>query len=175
MSHKATYWLSQLDPSRIKAGEFRVLFHLCDFHNDSKTPNTACFPTQKTLRERAGLSNAGLNSILNRLEEGGLIRRIKTTVDGSAHRRTFYVLGCDFEAETAPDDELTPESGVGEGEKLTPFSEVANSTFEGSKLHPKGEYPVRNCKGTPPKPPKGGRRREVQFGISDELRKRLMQ
>ena len=27
----------------------------------------------------------------------------------------------------------------------------------------------------PPKPPKGGRRKGVQFGISDELRKRLMQ
>lgn len=150
MSHRANYWLAQLAPERVKPGAFRVLFHLCDHHNDERDPRRACFPSQETLRERTGMANGTLNAALAQLEADGLIRRIRSTIPGQATRRTYYVLECDFDRM----DEQTPKSGVspnsGEPESApeqTPVSEQANSGFEGGKLRPTGEEPVRNRKG----------------------------
>lgn len=108
MSHKANYWLASLGPEQVKAGAFRVLFHLCDHHNDERDPASACFPSQETLREKTGLSNGALNDALNTMEEAGLIMRRRSTVPGTATQRTYYILGCDFGA--LP--EQTPKNGV---------------------------------------------------------------
>lgn len=108
MSHKANAWLAGLDPAQVKAGAFRVLFHLCDHHNDSRDPTRACFPTQEALRERTGLSNGALNAALSAMEEAGLILRRRGTAPGSRMQRTYYILGCDFDL--LP--EQTPENGV---------------------------------------------------------------
>lgn len=149
MSHRANYWLAQIDPSRVKSGAFRVLFHLCDHHNGETDPKTACFPSQETLKKRTGMSNGALNDALAQLESDGLICRIRSTIPGTSTRRTYYVLECDF----ANLPELTPVSGVssnsGEPEtakKLTPVFGGANSGFQGSKLRPTGEEPVSNRK-----------------------------
>lgn len=93
MSHKANYWLASLDPARVKAGAFRVLFHLCDHHNAEIDPTIACFPSQETLRVKTGLSNGALNNALNEMEEAGLLLRRRSTVPGSSERRTYYILG----------------------------------------------------------------------------------
>lgn len=140
MSHKANYWLAKLDPSLIKAGAFRVLFHLCDHHNDSRDPGLACFPSQETLKEKTGMSNGALNNALNDMEAAGLIRRRRSTAPGSRERRTYYILGCDFQAL----DEQTPENGdcVNSPEQ-TPVFEVTNSSLGRNKLQPTGEEPVR--------------------------------
>lgn len=159
MSHKATYWLATVDPKRITAGAFRVLFHLCDHHNGEREPERACFPSQETLLDRTGMSNAGLNKCLNALSEAGLLGRNRSTIPGTAIRRTYYILGCDMDADT----KLTPQSGdspnstaVEAAPELTPLLTQANSTFEGGKLHSSGEEPVRNrertsvCSENPP-------------------------
>lgn len=145
MSHKANYWLAQLDPSKVKAGAFRVLFHLCDHHNDGRDPKLACFPSQETLKEKTGMSNGALNNALNDMEAAGLIRRRRSTVPGSRERRTYYVLGCDFQAH----DEQTPENGdcINPPEQ-TPVSERTNSSLGPNKLQPTGEEPVRTEKVT---------------------------
>lgn len=164
MSHKATYWLASLDPSLIKAGEFRVLFHLCDHHNDERDPERACFPSQETLMSRTALSNGGLNKCLNRLEEGGLLIRKRSTKPGSSERRTYYILGCDLASHTMQN----PLSGDSQSKKQTPLYGGANSTFCRSKLHPSGEEPVRNRKErTPLTPLEGG------MGVSDSVREIL--
>ncbi len=154
MSHKANYWLAQLDPTLVKAGAFRVLFHLCDHHNDERDPTRACFPSQETLRARTGMANGTLNSALAQMEEAGLLRRVRSTIPGTRTRRTYYVLGCDFAAV----EEQTPKSGVssansGEpelegqnGMEQTPVFDVTNSGFEANKLRCTGEEPVRNKK-----------------------------
>jgi len=108
MSHRANYWLAQIEPSKVKPGAFRVLFHLCDHHNDERDPTLACFPSQQTLREKTGMANGTLNDALARMETDGLLRRIRSTKPGSSERRTYYVLGCDFDRV----DQQTPDSGV---------------------------------------------------------------
>lgn len=149
MSHRANFWLSTLAPEKLSASGFRILFFLCDHHNDEREPALACFPSQETLRTKTGLSNGALNNNLNQLEADGLIRRKKTTIPGTSERRTYYILGCDF----AATQELTPEIGVSPNStKLelasgqTPVSTGANSSFDGGKLQQGGEEPVRTGK-----------------------------
>lgn len=116
MSHKASYWLATLPPDGITNGAFRVLFHLCDAHNDKRDPATACFPSQERLREVTGLSNSGLNKVLNDLERARLLRRRRTRAPDGKQGPTYYILGCD-ETWTQP----TPLSGVGaKGEQKQP-------------------------------------------------------
>lgn len=162
MSHKATYWLAKLDPSLVKAGEFRVLFHLCDIHNGDRDPERACYPSQETLIERTAMSNGGLNKCLNSLEAGGFLTRKRSTVPGTSTRRTYYMLGCDMEENTTqtPQSGDSPNSTPAEvATKQTPLFKGANSTFEGGKLHPSGEEPVREpvigTREEPPVSPKG--------------------
>lgn len=138
MSHKATYWLATIEPKRITAGSFRVLFHLCDHHNGERDPKLACFPSQETLIQKTGLSNGGLNKCISGLEDAGILARKRSTIPGTSKPRTYYILGCDAQAL----QELTPQSGDSIG-KLTPLLEGANSTFEGGCLHPSGEEPVK--------------------------------
>lgn len=136
MSHRASSWLAEIPAAALSGSQFRVLFHLCDAHNSKRDPETACFPSQERLREATGLSNGGLNNALNALERAGFIQRRRRTAPGSAIQRTYYILGCDFGAL----QEQTPETGAG----ANSTSGEANSTFEGSKLHPSGDEPVRN-------------------------------
>lgn len=162
MSHKATYWLATIPPTTITAGSFRVLFHLCDHHNDERDPEKACFPSQETLRRKTGLSNGGLNKCLEGLEACGLIERRRSSIPGTNKRRTYYVLGCDMAGQT-------PLSGDG---GQTPLSGVTNSTPVMDKLHSSGEEPVRNLKRkNPPYPPKGGHRRK--FGVPENVKRML--
>ena len=145
MSHRANYWLAQVPPERVKAGAFRVLFHMCNFHNDERDPRRACFPSQETLRERTGMANGTLNAALAQLESDGLIRRLRSTVPGESTRRTYYVLECDFGRldEQTPESGVSPNSGAPEAApEQTPDLERANSSFEASKLRPAGEEPV---------------------------------
>ena len=123
MSHKATYWLATVPPSMITAGSFRVLFHLCDHHNDEKDADKACYPSQETLMKKTGLSNGGLNKCLNDLENTGLISRKKGTIPESKKRRTYYILGCDI-----PPEEQTPESGVTSNSTQVETDTPSNST-----------------------------------------------
>jgi DNA-binding transcriptional MocR family regulator len=138
MSHKASSWLAEIPAAALSGSEFRVLFHLCDAHNSKRDAETACFPSQERLREATGLSNGGLNNALNSLEAAGFILRIRRTVPGAATQRTYYILGFDLPAP----QEQTPKNGVG----ANSTSDEANSTFQGSKLHLSGEYPVSNRK-----------------------------
>lgn len=133
MSHKANYRLAELDPERVKEGAFRVLFHLCAHHNSDEPSDRACFPSQETLMKRTALSNGGLNNALNALEDAGLLRRVRGTIPGQPTPRTYYVLGCDYEAWTGQ----TPLSGG-----------RAGSTFQGGCLQPTGEEQVIIGKGT---------------------------
>ena len=149
MSRKATDWLASLDPSLVKAGAFRVLFHLCNHHNDERRPDRACFPTQGTLTKETGLSNGGLNNALNALETACVLRRVRGTLPDTSERRTYYILGCDQDPNSSPLEaaiELTPVSNSSPLEaaiELTPVLRVANSSFEGSKLQPTGDQPVK--------------------------------
>jgi len=138
MSHKASAWLFEIPAEAMSHSEFRVMAHLCDAHNSKRDPDTACFPSQERLRIATGLSNGGLNNALNALEQAGLIHRRRQTEPGTAIRRTYHILGCDF----AVPLELTPNNGV---RANSTFGE-ANSTFQGGKLHPGGDYPVSNLK-----------------------------
>lgn len=122
MSHRASSWLATIPATQINASSFRVLFHLCDAHNSMRPPEEACFPQQAALLSATGLSNGGLNNALNAIEEAGLMRRLRTT-DSEGRRRTYYILGCDFDRLT----DQTPKIGV-----------RPNSNLEGTKLQSEG-------------------------------------
>lgn len=169
MSHKANYWLASLDPKRVKAGAFRVLFHLCDHHNDEADPRSACYPSQETLMRKTGLSNGALNNALNGMEEDGLILRRRSTVPGTSERRTYYILGCDGPLPTKQTPEIgdSPNSSqVETATELTPFQGQANSILEPGKLQPTGEEPVRTGNNLAAQP------REAATGINEGVRLR---
>jgi hypothetical protein len=161
VSHKATNWLSDIDPALLSASEFRVLFYLCDCHNAS----AGCFPSQAYLRERAAVSNGTVNNVLNSLETKGLIQRHQSR-DGRTKRQcpTRYILGF----EMGKPQEPTPDTGDGNGGKSgggsaakkprkpgkpSPETGVgADSNLRGdptpisgaTRLQPTGEEPVSN-------------------------------
>jgi len=135
MSHKASHWLAALPPTSLHSGAFRVLFHLCDAHNDTQPAHLACFPNQATLRLKTGLSNGGLNNALNSLEEGGFLRRRKTRTSEGKKGPTYYILGCDEKANHKP----SPESGDGAISSLV----AKPSPLSGANhLQPTGDKPV---------------------------------
>ncbi|MCB5411494.1 MarR family transcriptional regulator [Pseudogemmobacter faecipullorum] len=168
MSHKANFWLASLEPSRVKSGAFRVLFHLCDHHNMERDPMIACYPSQETLRERTGLSNGALNDALSAMEEEGLLIRRRSTVPGTSERRTYYILGCDFDLlpEQTPENGVSPNSGGPEtAEKQTPVLGQANSSFDPGKLRCTGEDPFKNLLRTSSRE----RSQEEEVSVSDEF------
>lgn len=106
MSHRATNWLSEIDPKSLTNAEFRVLFVLCDCHN----PSRGCFPKQSYIIEKTGRGSSSVNDALSRLEANGFIRREKRE-DSSTHQRksTNYILCFDVLDAQEP----TPLNGDG--------------------------------------------------------------
>lgn len=146
MSHKATNWLANLAPETMTAGAFRVMFHLCDCHN----PSNGCFPAQAYLMDKCNLSNSGLNLILKRLENDGLIARHQRVDSKTRKKRpTRYLFPFEDGFSSA---KPTPESGDGVTAKPAPESgDGSISTFRGkpsplsgqSHLHRGGDKPVK--------------------------------
>ena len=136
MSHKATNWLAEIEPPRLSASEFRVLFHLCDCHNAS----AGCFPSQAYLIDRTGASNGTVNNALNALEQKGLIQRHRSR-DGKTKRQrpTRYILGFEI---TKP-QEPSPISGDG---AVSNFRADPSPISGPTRLQPTGEEPVSNQK-----------------------------
>ena len=132
MSHKATNWAIQ--QRGLKPATKIVLWHLCDRHN----PDFGCFPTQARLAEDAEMSISALNAHLSRLEELGLIHRIRVH-DARTHKRqaTRYILG--FE-ENFP-QEPTPETGVGfDGKNGPPSAESGHGAISGFSAKPSPDF-----------------------------------
>lgn len=131
MSHEATVWA--IRQRGISPAAKLVLWHLADrFH-----PDHGCFPSQKTLANDCEMSRASLNTQLDALEAGGLIRR-ESRINEATKRQlpTLYRLACErgfmpveidqSGAGTMPQDPVAdgaaggekpcPESGHGSGE-----------------------------------------------------------
>ncbi len=119
MSHKATHWLADLDPTRLNNAEFRILFVLCDCHN----PSQGCFPKQEYLMTKTGRGSSSVNAALNGLEEKGLIRRDRRKSAKTGRREaTHYILGFEMERPQKP----TPNSG--DGKRKTKVEQTASPT-----------------------------------------------
>ncbi len=104
MSHKGTNWAIQ--QRGLKPATKIVLWHLCDRHN----PDFGCFPTQARLADDAEMSISALNGHLARLEDLGLIQRVRCH-DPRTHKRqaTRYILGFEDGFPQTP----TPKTGDG--------------------------------------------------------------
>lgn len=98
MSHQGTNWAIQ--QRGLKPTTRIVLWHLCDRYN----PDYGCFPSQERLAYDCEISRAGLNTHLAKLEQRGLVLRVRR-IDPITRRQmsTRYILG--FE------DDFTPGSG----------------------------------------------------------------
>jgi len=102
MSHKATVWAIQ--QRGLKPATKIILWFLCDRHN----PDFGCFPAQVRLAEDAEISVSALNNHLTKLEELGLIHRVRSYDPRTQKRKaTRYILG--FEDGFPP--EPTPKTG----------------------------------------------------------------
>jgi helix-turn-helix protein len=95
MSHQGTNWAIQ--QRGLKPTSRIVLWHLCDRYN----PDYGCFPSQARLAYDCEISRAGLNTHLAKLEQRGLLRRVRR-VDPITKRQmsTRYILG--FEEDFGP-------------------------------------------------------------------------
>ncbi len=173
MSHKATNWAIQ--QRGLKPATKIVLWHLCDRHN----PDFGCFPTQARLAEDAEMSISALNAHLSKLEELGLIHRIRVH-DPRTHKRqaTRYILG--FE-ENFP-QEPTPETGDGnDRENVAPSAESGHGAISGFSAKPSPDFaqshlripetnPVREPLREPVKEEEGAQAREdLPDGFFGEL------
>lgn len=102
MSHQGTNWA--ILQRGLKPTTKIVLWHLCDRYN----PDYGCFPAQERLAYDCEISRAGLNTHLGKLEQRGLLRRVRR-IDPITKRQmsTRYILG--FEEEFTP----SPPGGSG--------------------------------------------------------------
>lgn len=159
MSHAATHWA--LQQRGLKPTTKIVLWHLCDRFN----PDFGCFPTQARLADDAELSVSSLNEHLAKLEEAGLIRRLRCH-DPRTHRRqaTRYILG--FEPGFLP--EPTPESGHG---AISGISPEPSPDFAESHLRNPETNLVREPVRKPVKEEEGARARD---DLDDELFRSLL-
>lgn len=111
MSHKATNWAFQ--QRGLKPATWRVLAMLADRHN----PDYGCFPSQQQLAVDAEMSVSSLNDHLAKLDEIGLIRRVRRiNPDTRKQMSTRYILG--FEPDFP--QEPTPKFGDGKGPEPSP-------------------------------------------------------
>ena len=111
MSDLATDWAIQ-QRGLLPAAKL-VLWHLCDWH----TPDSGCFPSQEQLTTDAEISRASLNTQLRRLEDAGLIRRLRRPGQGPKHwKSTRYILGFEADFPQKP----SPDSGRQSGQKPSP-------------------------------------------------------
>jgi len=118
MSHRATNWAFQ--QRGLKPSAKIVLLILADCHN----PSNGCFPTQAFLADACEMNRDTVNVQLARLEELGLIRRVRS-IDPSTKRQrpTRYKLAFeeDFEALDASEEpEKSPPKAVSENPTQTP-------------------------------------------------------
>lgn len=125
MSHKATNWAFQ--QRGLKPATWRVLVMLADRHN----PDNGCFPSQQQLACDAEMSVSSLNDHLAKLEEMGLIRRVRRiNPETRKQMSTRYILG--FEPDFP--QEPTPKIGDGNGPKPSPKN--GDSRLRNSETNP---------------------------------------
>ena len=136
MSHAATLWAIQ--QRGLKPATKIVLWHLCDRHN----PDFGCFPTQARLAEDAELSISALNDHLAKLEEVGLIQRLRCHDPRTQRRQaTRYILG--FEPGFLPE----PPPKIGDGEfgteaeqKVAPTPKSGHGAISGFLTEPSPDF-----------------------------------
>lgn len=150
MSHAATNWaiMQRGLPPATKL----VLWHLCDRHN----PDFGCFPSQEQLADDAEVSRSQLNVHLQRLEDAGLIRRVKRICSKTQRQlSTRYILGFEKSFAQAPslenrhgpdgtdcEQETGPSLETGHGSEAEPSPVLAESRVWKPDTNPVRE-PVR--------------------------------
>jgi Helix-turn-helix domain len=108
MSHQGTNWA--ILQRGLKPTTKIVLWHLCDRYN----PDYGCFPAQDRLAHDCEISRAGLNTHLAKLEQRGLLRRVRR-IDPITKRQmsTRYILGFEEDFTPPPRGDAGPEtSGI---------------------------------------------------------------
>jgi len=115
MSHQGTNWA--ILQRGLKPTTKIVLWHLCDRYN----PDYGCFPAQERLAHDCEISRAGLNTHLAKLEQRGLLRRVRR-IDPITKRQmsTRYILGFEEDFTPPPGGCPGPETS-----KIVPF-DMAN-------------------------------------------------
>jgi Helix-turn-helix domain len=105
MSHQGTNWA--ILQRGLKPTTKIVLWHLCDRYN----PDYGCFPAQERLAHDCEISRAGLNTHLAKLEQRGLLRRVRR-FDPITKRQmsTRYILGFEEEFNPSPIEDSDPEN-----------------------------------------------------------------
>lgn len=114
MSHQGTNWA--ILQRGLKPTTRIVLWHLCDRYN----PDHGCFPAQERLAYDCEISQAGLNTHLAKLEQRGLLRRVRR-VDPVTRRQmsTRYILGFEDGFTPVPSGKTGPKGSGAEPNDMT--------------------------------------------------------
>lgn len=143
MSHEATAWA--IKRKGISPTTKMVLWHLADCHN----PSYGCFPSQAYLAQECEIGRTALNEHLRKLEEAGLVRRVRSKDPRTNRQRpTRYILGFEPEFEQEPCSESEHGELETEGEQSAgPCSEGEHGAvfgFDGEPCSDSGQSRVRN-------------------------------
>lgn len=147
MSHHATNWA--INQRGLKPTTKLVLWHLADRHN----PDNGCFPSQQRLAADCEISRSVLNVHLAKLEESGLIFRVRRT-DPKTLRQTSTRYYFSFEEGFAAMSNQAlkptpkkpcPETGHGavSGKEAKPCPENSDSRVQNPDTNPVRE-PLSN-------------------------------
>lgn len=141
MSHRATTWA--IEQRGLNPGPKLLLLLLADRHNKD---TRRCDPSQERLAHDAGMSRASVNRNLKKLEDAGLIRRVKR-VDTRTKKQmsTFYHLGCDYGFPVSQIETATV-SQKGANPCLT-SDEHSVSDCDTNSVRETQKQPTRNCSG----------------------------
>jgi hypothetical protein len=134
MSVKATKWVRELSAEGLTTSDIAVLYILADHHNAS---SDKCYPSRRTIKSIARMSENTVTKVVQKLERIGLIKRIARTEKSGRQTSNQYRLDMGW----------TPPNSGGEGIPASPPNSGGGTPP--SPLPPsKGEIEI-----TPPMPP----------------------
>lgn len=152
MSHHATNWA--ITQRGLKPTTKLVLWHLADRHN----PDLGCFPSQQRLADDCEISRSVLNVHLAKLEDSGLIVRVRR-IDPKSKKQTstryylafedgFAAIAAEVqEAAKAASEKPCPETGHGSvsGNEAKPCPENCDSRVRIPDTNPVREPLSKPC------------------------------
>jgi len=165
MSHDATNWA--IKQRGLKPAAKVVLWHLCDRYH----PDNGCFPSKETLANDCEMSVRSVYDQIAILEGLGLLKVVSQTFQSASgkYSSNSYILGCDPEFKQHV---VSPSANSAVGR--TAQSPSANSRKHRRQILPTNSVNEQVNKPTP-KPPRGREGKVSNFGVDENVRRKLEQ
>lgn len=169
MSGIALIWAANV--KGLKPAAKVVLIQLADFHNKE---TGRCNPSAQRLADECEMDRATVFRHLKSLEELGLVTRHAKGDDKGGRSSNQYELHLDVVL--GPSSERKEKSQNATGGKVAKCDGKSRTAATGVVANCDTNLNIEPGKNLSPQPPKGGRRRrdDNSFGVSDEVRQRVL-